>query len=471
MREFFTLVEHGSNNATILAHSEAVEKREYCDEEAEKFLNQTLQWKLIKYIEEDHDHEDFGEATSEETKTESIEMEQILVQDSNAVGCVVENTALLFSDPTRKAVIEPYEYSVSRIHSVRVSGYYSLQHYPEEKTNWKWDPDTSTLTICGAIDMLPEYYRNLVKKVVVEPDVELDDVKIISSLKNLEVAEILGNITKIRSGLFCGCGKLKTVKLPDTVAWVGSNAFDGCYKLENIRLHNVTAIDERAFYCSSLESIDIPNVTKIGDHAFDGCRSLKRVSGYGKKTDPSGVAKIGQFAFSRCRSLTDITIPDGVTRIEKHTFSECRSLTNITIPGSVTGIGQNAFSECTGLTNVTLSPGLSKISNNAFSGCTSLSSINFPDGMIEIESWAFNGCACLTSIDFPDSLHKIGFSAFAGCVGLRSVTIRGRDTEIGKDAFKGSGTYHDPLVIIAPAGSKAEEYAREHYWVKFRTLE
>lgn len=55
--------------------------------------------------------------------------------------------------------------------------------------------------------------------------------------------------------------------------------------LENYEIpEGVTAIEEYAFYESSIKNIIIPeSVTKIGSAAFSGCRNLRKVSFKGKK--------------------------------------------------------------------------------------------------------------------------------------------------------------------------------------------
>ncbi len=57
-----------------------------------------------------------------------------------------------------------------------------------------------------------------------------------------------------------------------------------------------------------------------------------------------------------------------------------------------------------------------------------------PDGTTVIKGNAFNGCSSLTSVVIPEGVKEIGNRAFDDC---------------------------QKLTIYAPAGSKAEEYAKE----------
>ena len=113
----------------------------------------------------------------------------------------------------------------------------------------------------------------------------------------------------------------------------------------------------------------------------------------------------------------DVAIPDGVTSIGHETFFCCNGLTSITIPGSVTSIGDGAFF----------------------------------------------GCKDLTSVTIPDTVTSIGDIAFCDCSRLTSITIPGSVTSIGDGAFSnGLFDNNSSIIIHAPAGSYAEQYAKEN---------
>lgn len=120
---------------------------------------------------------------------------------------------------------------------------------------------------------------------------------------------------------FSGCRNLTKVALPESITTIGENAFDYCTSLKSINIPNVTTIGSRAFeYCISLKLINAPNVTIIKDGAFYGCRSLVSIN------LPSASA-IGDEAFYDCSELRTVAILGNNTVISKRAFQECPTLT------------------------------------------------------------------------------------------------------------------------------------------------
>jgi len=81
----------------------------------------------------------------------------------------------------------------------------------------------------------------------------------------------------------------------------------------------VTSIAYKAFYGSSLNSINIPSsVTTIGDFAFDGSTNLISVN------IPDSVTDVGRYAFARCTNLTTVNIPASVISLGEFAFYNTR---------------------------------------------------------------------------------------------------------------------------------------------------
>ena len=158
-------------------------------------------------------------------------------------------------------------------------------------------------------------------------------------------------VTMINSEAFEYKDTITSVKIPESVRFVGSGAF---------------------LCCSNLKQVSLPSGTKeISSDLFMSCTSLESIS------IPSGVTSIGRSAFRECRKLTKITLPKGVTVIGNSAFMRCDSLTEITIPDSVTSIGESAFLLCSSLKKITIGRGVMTLGWDAFSDCTSLKDIYF----------------------------------------------------------------------------------------------
>ena len=227
-----------------------------------------------------------------------------------------------------------------------------------------------------------------------------------------------------------------------TVTYKGSvyNSFDNEYiedvtipasVIYNNKTYAVTTIGMNAFCgCRRLISISIPNsVTRISSSAFENCERLTSV------TIPNGVTCIAASLFCGCTSLTSVTIPNSVTSIEAGAFTACNALTSITIPNSVTSIGPKAFMGCWHLKSIVIPSGVKVISYSTFDGCDHLTKVTIPNTVTDIEEDAFLNCSSLISVTIPNSVTKIGDRAFQLCSGLKSVTIGNSVTNIGTQAF------------------------------------
>ena len=246
--------------------------------------------------------------------------------------------------------------------------------------------------------------------------------------------------------------KIVSVVIPNSVKSIGESAFRSCYRLTSITIPNsVTSIGSSAFRdCTSLTSITIPDgVKSIGEATFYHCSNLQSMM------LPDSITSIGEEAFYYCWSLKSIMIPDSVTSIGKNAFQKCSSLRIITIPDSVTSIGEEAFRGCKGLADAM---GFVVVQDVLYSYHGEGGTVTIPDGVKEIGDSAFDGCLGLKHVIIPDGVTCIGDYAFQNRRGLETVIIPDSVTSIGRDAFSNCLK----LTIHAPAGSYAEEYAKEN---------
>ncbi len=109
----------------------------------------------------------------------------------------------------------------------------------------------------------------------------------------------------------------------------------------------------------------------------------------------------------------------------------------VEVPRWVKRILPKAFFECGKLESVTIPEGVKSIGSSAFEHCRELTGIALPDSMEFIGDWAFAFCSKFNWIRIPAGMKKISHFAFFFC---RSLTVYG------------------------PAGSFAEQFAKENNW-------
>ena len=334
-----------------------------------------------------------------------------------------------------------------------------------------------------------------------------------SGCSKMERVIIPESVQRIEKGAFMSCVKLSEIRLPKGLTELGPQAIYNCKSLKSVVLpEGISVVEDSAFmFCTALESVTLPrSVAEIKDNAFNGCEKLSRV------ILPEGLRSIGAHAFTGCKALAEIDIPDRVIEIGEGAFGGCTglmtvrlpaglrelrdsvfasagSLVGVDIPESVTSIGSGAFKYCDGLSQIKIPGGVNEIGSGAFAGCTALPEIGIdganagyisvdgvlfnrertelvqypggrtgsyaiPDGVRSIRFEAFRWCPGLTEVVIPESVTSIEGYAFSVCKALTCVRIPESVTEIGKNAFAGC----DGLRIHAPAGSYAEQYAREN---------
>ena len=172
------------------------------------------------------------------------------------------------------------------------------------------------------------------------------------------------------------------------------------------------------------------------------------------KIGTENVIEIGEGAFSpyveklatevakNRMAIQSVCVSSGTKKIGKQAFYGCKNLENIQIADSVTSIGEEAFRYCRSLVKVSLPKKIKAINRVTFADCCSLLEIEIPNSVKSIGNFAFNSCKKLEKIILPGSLEKINKDpsysnryAFADCPNL---------------------------TIHAPAGSYAEQYAKEN---------
>lgn len=145
------------------------------------------------------------------------------------------------------------------------------------------------------------------------------------------------------TGSFASCQSLASVEAP-LLTNTGYLSFAGCSALKTVNMPELTEINERAFFNTGLESINLGKVTTVDKQAFRRCEKLTKV-------ELPALATIGEQAFQDCIGLKKIELP--ATTIGSFLFSGCTELTTLSLPNAQT-FGNNIVADCSVLTNLKL---------------------------------------------------------------------------------------------------------------------
>ncbi|MDD4290813.1 MAG: leucine-rich repeat protein [Clostridia bacterium] len=262
----------------------------------------------------------------------------------------------------------------------------------------------------------------------------------LESMTEIVVPEEIGASER---GLFVESTGLQKITFLNTSATsLGSSIFNGCSSLtEVIGIEGIATVGSAAFYrCSSLKSIDLPNLVQIADVGFASCSSLEYVN-YGDK-----LASVGYNAFYRCVSLKEIYVTQYMSSVDfDNVYIDCNALENIRVNennpyfASIDGALYNKA-----VTRLIKYPSLKtddsyeipetvkSVGSYVFAGAIYLKEVTML-GVIGVNSYAFDGSAL--EIAYVRDLKEIDYFAFYNC-NLKQIDLS-NVTYIGGCAFKG----------------------------------
>lgn len=181
----------------------------------------------------------------------------------------------------------------------------------EKRAAW-----TRKLTIHGTInswDIL--FIRN---KMPILCELDLSDARIVASPQEYWTG-CHTEADRLGANTFRDLKKLREVRLPKILKYIGVSAFENCVRLRNIEIpRGVNTIDDRAFYsCTGLKNVKSPEgLMSIGTSAFEGS-TVETIN------FPGSLRAIGEKAFCECYCLKEVVLPYAVRRIEPLTFDHC----------------------------------------------------------------------------------------------------------------------------------------------------
>lgn len=100
---------------------------------------------------------------------------------------------------------------------------------------------------------------------------------VLRTVRDCESYDIPEGVKIINAIAFMGNEKLKSVRMPDSLKYIGRNAFDNCTDLSSVLLNEgLQKIEDQCFYdCVKLENAKLPStLSYIGHEAFYGCPLL-----------------------------------------------------------------------------------------------------------------------------------------------------------------------------------------------------
>ena len=122
---------------------------------------------------------------------------------------------------------------------------------------------------------------------------------------SIEEVVLPSTLKVIGHGAFKGCGKLKTVQIPDGTIMIGAEAFDGCKEIFLKIPESVKLIGNSAFYnCKKLKTVFLSNKICVGGSH----RSYDVLNG-----EVPEVMEVGYKAFCGCEGLENVVLPTEIT--------------------------------------------------------------------------------------------------------------------------------------------------------------
>ena len=224
---------------------------------------------------------------------------------------------------------------------------------------------------------------------------------------------------------FCGT-PITGVKFNAALKRIDSEAFASTSRLKSVKLPgNLDYIGDGAFHCENLEEMNIPaSVSFIGNYALENPWKYKQPT-------EEGVWYFGKVAYefdNRINGVEEISIKEGTDLVASGFSSEKLRITlkKLSFPSTLKNIGTYVYG---GVDNSS--------KYGPFSNMEQLETVNFPEGLEVIGEGCFRNCAKLNVPEFPSTLRVIGEEAFMGCVKIAELSLPEGLEYLGPQSFQG----------------------------------
>lgn len=328
---------------------------------------------------------------------------------------------------------------------------------------WKYDADTTTLTISGtgamkdyaSVNVTPwNSYKAKTKTIIIGEGVTRVGNSAFASHTALTSVSLPATLESIGQKAFMATRNLAAIDIPAKVSTIETGVFMGCPG----KTFNFSE-DENTVLQKILKDFEIGTVPNATTKAKIMCNVTSESAG-----SELAVPKI-------IKANTDGTVRAAFygkdARVEVYVTGKSGTDT-----GAVTSkLNVTTFKDTSTNTTavdtartVVVGEGVTELCDQCFSGYKQLESVTLPSTMKRLNSSAFSSCSKLATINLPAGLEEIGDSCFSVSTALTKVTIPASIRKIGKDAFTGSGDGKEIYIEMTLAESDKVVTYGQNWW-------
>lgn len=328
---------------------------------------------------------------------------------------------------------------------------------------WKYDADTTTLTISGtgamkdyaSVNVTPwNSYKAKTKTIIIGEGVTRVGNSAFASHTALTSVSLPATLESIGQKAFMSTRNLAVIDIPAKVSTIETGAFVACPG----KTFNFSE-DENTVLQKILKDFEIGTVPNVTTKAKIMCNVTSESAG-----SELAVPKI-------IKANTDGTVRAAFygkdARVEVYVTGKSGTDT-----GAVTSkLNVTTFKDTSTNTTavdtartVVVGEGVTELCDQCFSGYKQLESVTLPSTMKRLNSSAFSSCSKLATINLPAGLEEIGDSCFSVSTALTKVTIPASIRKIGKDAFAGSDDGKEIYIEMTLAESDNVVTYGQNWW-------